>query len=398
MNRAADMSDRAGLTVLSLAAFASMAAMRACDPLLPAFADSFSASTGAVSRTISLFAVSYGLLQLVYGPLGDRFGKFRVIGFAVLGCMLGNLLAAMSGSLDALLVARMLSGATAAGIIPLSLAWVGDAVAYERRQEVLARLMVATLMGTAFGQWMSGLIADTLGWRWVFALMALMFLGVGLRLVLMQRQRSATTEPLRAVVTASFARNMMQVLSLPWARTVLLVTAIEGAFAFSTLAFVAAYVHERFLLSLNAAAAIAALFALGGLAYAARARWMVERLGETGLVLGGAGLLCFAFVLLAATGLWMLAIPASVLAGLGFSMLHGTLQTHATQMAPATRGTAVSLFGASLFLGQSLGVLCAALVVDNLGFRPVFFASAVMIGGLGLAFANALARRVSSAS
>lgn len=398
MTRADSASDNSGLTVLSLAAFTSMAAMRVCDPLLPAFAETYTVSTGEAAKTISLFAVSYGLLQLVYGPLGDRFGKLRVVTFAVFGCVLGNALAAASGSLNALLVARMLSGAMAAGIIPLALAWVGDAVAYERRQEVLARLLMATLMGTAFGQWMAGLIADIAGWRWVFVLMAAMFFGVGVRAVFMLRMRAGNGGAVAAPPTAGFSQSVRQVLSTSWARTILLVTLIEGVFAFSALAFVAAHLHHEFDLSLNAAGGIAALFALGGLGYAAGARRMLARYAETGLVIGGVVLLGLAFVLLAISRTWMLAIPAAPMAGLGFSMLHGTLQTHATQMAPAARGTAVSLFVVSLFFGQSLGVFIASIAVDRLGFRVVFAISALAISALGWVFARALSARAATGS
>lgn len=352
---------------------------------------------GQVAQTISLFAVAYGLMQLVYGPLGDRFGKVRVIGYAVLGCMGGNALAAVSGNLDVLLLARVMAGATAAGIIPLSLAWVGDSVGYEHRQAVLARLMLATLMGTAFGQWMSGVIADTVGWRWVFGLLALMFLAVGLLLLLMdRRQRSAA--PTGPRPGSGFLRNLRLVLSVPWARTVLLAVAVEGAFAFSALAFIAAFLHERFGLSVNVAAFIAALFAAGGLVYATRARWLVERLGEKRLVLIGAALLGLSFLVMALTPYWSLAVPASMMAGLGFSMLHGTLQTHATQMVPDARGTAVSLFGASLFIGQSVGVFFASAVIDRLGFQIIFVVASLVIVFLGVRFSGALTRRLLIAS
>jgi MFS transporter, YNFM family, putative membrane transport protein len=53
--------------------------------------------------------------------------------------------------------------------------------------------------------------------------------------------------------------------------------------------------------------------------------------------------------------LW-LAVPAIACIGLGFYMLHNTLQVNATQMAPEARGLAVSLFAFFLFTGQSLGV------------------------------------------
>lgn len=382
--------DRAGLVALCLAAFASMASMRLCDPLLPAFVQSFGVSTGEAARTVSSFAVMYGVLQLVFGPLGDRYGKFRVIALAVLGCVLGNVAAMLSGNLQWLIAARALAGATAGGIIPLSLAWIGDAVGYERRQEVLGHLMMATLLGTAFGQWMSGLLADTLGWRWAFALLALMFAGIGAQMLRMTRTRpqdatgDAAAEP--------YLRKLAQVLRLRWARWILMLTVIEGAFAFSALTFIPAYLHAEFALSFTSAAGIVALFAGGGLAYALQARRMVSGFGETGLALVGAALLGVCLIWLALMPRWMHAIPACLLAGLGFTMLHATLQTHATQMAPAVRGTATALFGASIFLGQSLGILAAAVAVDGVGFRPVFASAGIVVVVLGAAFARSIGR------
>lgn len=389
------LTDPAGLWLLCIAAFISMASMRACDPLLPVFAQTFAVSTGEAARTISAFAVAYGLLQLLYGPLGDRYGKFRVIAVAVSGCVIGNILAMLAQSLDAMIVARAVAGALGGGIIPLAMAWIGDSVSYERRQEVLARLLTATLLGTAGGQWMSGLLAETLGWRWVFGLLTALFLAAGLSLLWMARTRGP--RPLLASEPdPGFVRNTRTVLSTPWAQRILLLTMIEGAFVFSSLAFIPAFLHDAFGLSLKSAAAIVALFAVGGLLYAGQARRLVGWLGERGLVLGGSALLVVAYLLMAFGSGWPWSIPACLLGGLGFTMLHGTLQTHATQMAPSVRGTAVSLFGASLFLGQSLGVLGAALLVDHSSYRVVFVVAAIAIAALGYVFARALRRRAAA--
>ena len=241
--------DRSGLIALCAAAFTSMASMRVCDPLLPALAQSFSTSTGSAAQTISAFAISYGLLQLFFGSLGDRYGKFRVISVAVLCCTIGNALAIFSGDLEWLVFARAVSGATAGGIIPLSLAWVGDAVMYERRQEVLGHLMVATLLGTAFGQWMSGVLVDIVGWRWPFAVMASMFAIVGIVLLRMARSRSDVFPTHGS--GPGFIRRMGVVLRIRWARWILALTVLEGAFAFSAVSFVPAFLHGRFAMPLD---------------------------------------------------------------------------------------------------------------------------------------------------
>jgi len=73
--------------------------------------------------------------------------------------------------------------------------------------------------------------------------------------------------------------------------------------------------------------------------------------------------------------------------GMGFYMLHNTLQTNATQMAPERRGTAVSQFAASLFIGQSAGVAVAGVVAQTFDTDVVLLCGAVGVLAIALAFA-----------
>lgn len=141
------------LRLASVAALASIASMRACDPMLLTLAAEFGRGLGEVSRVVSVFAIAYGLMQLFYGPLGDRIGKLRVVAFACIGCVLAALAAAFAQTLKQLVAARVVMGATAAGIVPMTIAWIGDQVPYEQRQETLARLLGATVSGMIAGLW-----------------------------------------------------------------------------------------------------------------------------------------------------------------------------------------------------------------------------------------------------
>ena len=152
-----------------------MASMRVCDPMLVELSREFQVTTGDASAVIAAFAVAYGVLQLVYGPLGDRLGKVRVIIAATAACALFSALTALAPTFTVLVLSRAAMGAAAAGIIPLSMAWIGDQVAYEQRQETLARLMAATVTGMMAGQWFGGFATETLGWRTAFGVLAVMF-------------------------------------------------------------------------------------------------------------------------------------------------------------------------------------------------------------------------------
>jgi MFS transporter, YNFM family, putative membrane transport protein len=90
---------------------------------------------------------------------------------------------------------------------------------------------------------------------------------------------------------------------------------------------------------------------------------------------------------------WGPTIPASLLGGFGFFMFHNTMQTNATQMAPAARGTAVSLFALALFMGQSVGVLLAAALVERIGSGTVMAVGGGVMFAVGVFFAHALRGR-----
>ena len=74
-------------------------------------------------------------------------------------------------------------------------------------------------------------------------------------------------------------------------------------------------------------------------------------------------------------------------------MLHNTLQTNATQMAPEARGLAVSTFANVLFIGQAAGVWLSGLVIDRIGYAPVFIAAGAALLVVGGTFALLLDRR-----
>lgn len=385
---------RRALTLLSVAAFSSAVSTRVCDPMLPDLARTFNASPASAAHAVSAFTVAYGLLQALYGPLGDRVGKYRLIAWTTLLSTLGTCLAALAPNLDVLIAARLLTGATAAAIIPLSMAWIGDTVAYEHRQATLARFLGGQILGVIGGQFIGGLFADTLGWRWAFATLAVTYLVVGARV---WRESHANPHTHHDATARSVGTGLLQqarsVWAAPWARVILTVVFIEGVLIFGGLAFVPTYLHQRFHISLTLAGALMSAFGLGGLTYILLARHFLRHLGEIGLAALGGLLLLAAWLLLAMLPDWGWALPATYLAGLGFYKLHNTLQTNATQMAPTVRGMAVSLFASSYFLGQSVGVVLAAQVLDGWGDRALFLGIAVLTPVLSTVFAGLLSKR-----
>lgn len=360
-----DLAFTRSLRLMGLAAFAAMASMRWCDAMLPALSAEFAVTPGQAAQVVAAFALSYGVMQLVYGPLGDRLGKQRLVSIAALACTLGSVASALAPSLGWLTVARALSGATAAGVVPMTMAWIGDRVPYEHRQAVLARLLGATVTGMIAGQWLGGVFADTVGWRYGFAAVAVVFGISGLALQFSLRQLAASAREQFNPNDASFTNKVLQVLANADARRLMWVAGIEGALAFSAVAFIPSHLHAKFGLSMSVAGGIVALYGVGGLIYSRSAVWLLARMGQLPMARAGGLLMGACWLLLAWWPDWRVAPLLCGVGGLGFYMLHNVLQTHATQVVPAVRGTAVSLFACALFLGQSVGVAFFSWVVDG---------------------------------
>lgn len=371
------------ITALALAALASGVSMRLADALLPRLAREFGVSLGQASQVVTVFAVAYGLAQLLFGPLGDRFGKYRVIGWSCAASALTALLCALAHSHDALMAARLLAGASSSAVIPLAMAWIGDVVAYERRQPVLARFLIGQITGFAIGVWAGGYAAEHLDWRTPFYGVAVLFALAAVLLQWVRRGLPASVVAPRAAAPGNLLQRTLgefgAVLVRPWARVVLVTVFFEGACLYGPFAFIAAHLHQRFDLPLSTVGALVMLFALGSMSYALGARLLIGRLGEVVLVRTGSVFMAAALGVLAFAPTWWWAMPACSVLGLGFYMMHNTLQTHATQMAPERRGAAVATFAASLFLGQSLGVGAAGLLVGVVGTGWVLSA-----GGAGM--------------
>ena len=389
---------RRTILLLSFATFASMVAQRICDAMLPELAHVFAVSLAQAAQVVSVFAITYGAAQLFYGPLGDRMGKFRVITFATLGCSVGSAWAVFANTLDALVAARLLMALGAAALIPLAMAWVGDAVPPDQLQEMLTRTGLGSTLGIVGGQLLGGLLTDALGWRWAFVFMTVLFGVVGSLLYLdLRRQRllpvSKDAPGSPAVARLGFIKQAVQIVTGRWSRIILALALVEGAAGFGVLAIWASHLHRSLGLSLSIAGAIVALFGLGGMLYMAVGRHLIRRFGQQGLVRVGGAVVGASALVLAYTPHWGPALPASLLAGFGFFMFHNTMQANATQMAPLARGTAVSLFSSFLFLGQSIGVVLAASLIDRIGTSAVIALGGGVMAAEGVFFAWALRRR-----
>src|SRR5438067_10980115 len=95
----AQKSSTRSIVLLAGAGFASQAMVRVTDSLLPQIAADFGSSVGDASIVVAAYSVSHGSVQLIIGPIGDRFGKYRMVAIM---CALATVLVALCGLVQSL--------------------------------------------------------------------------------------------------------------------------------------------------------------------------------------------------------------------------------------------------------------------------------------------------------
>jgi predicted MFS family arabinose efflux permease len=370
--------DLALLPLLALAGFAAGGGMRLMDPLLPLLAADFGVGVAAIAPVVAGFTLAYGAGQLVTGPLGDRFGKVRVAAIALVLYGIGLAASAAAWDLSSMVVLRAGTGLVAGAVIPLAIAWIGDAVPYAERQATIGRFLTGMVMAQLLVGPVSGMTAELAGWRASFLVLAGLALVVGVLLL-----RRAVPEPRAGTVRGLGLSQYGVLLRAPAGRRLMGAAALDGAALFGgAFPFIGAFLIERFGLSPGQAGLVVAGFGVGAFAYTRAAKRLVLRLGEQGLVATGGALLAAVLAGMALAPAWWVVALLQVPMGMAFYMFHGVLQARATEALPDSRATAVSAFAMALFLGQSVGALVFGAVLHAGGYAAVFAVASLATAGL----------------
>lgn len=382
------MSPLALLGVLGLAGFASNIAIRIVDPIVPLLAREYGVDVAQVALLATAYTLPYALGQPILGPLGDAKGKALVMSWAlfVLACAL--FASVFATDLSLLAAARALSGLAGGACIPLSIALIGDRFPLAERGVALSRFLLAVIIGQLAGAPFAGIVADAYGWRPVFVAASAIALiaAVGVRVAI--PPQLVVKRP--AFTPRSILESYRVVLANPLAKYCYLAVAAEGAFIYGFLPFVAAMLEARGAGGVREAGFVVAGIGLGGLAFNLFLPSLLGRLSRPTLMRAGSVVVLAGLLGVAAGPNWPAEMAAFAVVGLGFYMLHTSIQVEATELAPEARGSAVALHAFSLFLGMAVGPLIYGVTLGLIGASASLAAGGAVI----MAAAYALAARL----
>ena len=143
-------------------------------PLIPKLATIFNVSEQRIGLIVPAYMLAYGVSVLFYGFISDKFGRKRILQISLLAFILLTGITALVQSASQLILLRLLTGLGASGVVPMSLALVGDMFKPSERGRPLGLLFAAMEGGMALGSTAGVMLEPYTGWRMLFLATALL--------------------------------------------------------------------------------------------------------------------------------------------------------------------------------------------------------------------------------
>lgn len=384
------------IVAISFIGFVTSLFVRVVDPVVPQVSAEFAIPAADVALLATAFALPFAIFQPILGPLADSVGKTKLIMTGVALLTVSTIAGAFAPNFTWLLVSRITAGAAAGAIFPAGLAFVADSASVEKRQIVLGRYVTAALAGNLSGAWVGGIVGDFTSWRGVLIVASLC--GVAAFMVGVWGFRQAKHERGPQFDLAFAANTYRTIFSNPLAKYCFLGVMLEGTAVYGIFPFVAVLLHQGGEVRASIAGFVIAGFAIGGVVLGIFIPAILKVLGSRGMMICG-GLLTAAGLCIATLRLaWQYEFATFFLMGIGFYMMHTCFQLAVSEIAPAARGSAMSLHACFFFIGQALGPVFYYWSFAYAGISVTLFVAAAILVFTGILGAQTLFPRQKSAS
>jgi DHA1 family bicyclomycin/chloramphenicol resistance-like MFS transporter len=166
------------ITLLAAVTAIGPFALQALSPALPALATDFAVPAAVAQLMLSLSLVAMAASTLVWGPVSDRLGRRPVMVAGLVLAGFGSALAALAPELWIAILGRLMqAGGAVAGMV-LARAVAQDLYGKDRSAAVIGQITAAMVVAPMVAPALSGLIVESVGWRGIFALVAVAAFGL----------------------------------------------------------------------------------------------------------------------------------------------------------------------------------------------------------------------------
>jgi YNFM family putative membrane transporter len=344
--------------------FCTFLILYAPQSLLPTLTQEFGATPRDISLTMTATAFAIAISAPFAGAMADMLGRKRIIVAAMLLLTIPTVMIALSSSLHTLVFWRFVQGLVLPPIFTVVVAYIGEEWPPAEATGVTGLYMSATSIGGFCGRFFSGVLADTVGWRNGFIVLAAVLFVCGLAVAtILPREKNFV----RQEGVAASARQMLEHLRNP---RLLAIYAVGFGTLFN---FVALFTYVGFVLAAppyNLSPTLLGAIFVTYLVGAVAVLWLgraVARLGRRTLVIGTIGVWMCGALLMLVPSLWAILAGLAVAAGCGF-VTQATSTSSVALTAESGRTAAIGLYATFFYVGGGVGATLPGLTWNAAGW------------------------------
>lgn len=367
------------LTIILLSAITFLANgdNLAAASLISDIASDLGLSVGTAAVSVTAYMLAFGLFTILFGPLADRYGKAKVINVATIGTAVFSMLGALSYDLPSLAFLRAMNGLFGAGIIPVSVALVGEMFEDKERQKAIGKVLGIAFLGGAMATAIGGTISHFSSWRMVYFsygiaefILAIIMLKVLKKDIPVSKKLNILGSYRIAISNRRFMRKVSVIFLIGFA--------IIGSFTYTGVTII-----ERTGFNVFVVGFVLSLYGVGTVFGGRIALMLRKKIGNKFLI--AAGLIGF-------ISLNILAFSANIvmlglgLFGLGITyiIMQSTLLATVQEKLKQMKGTVMSLASFNLFVGAAIGTQVYGKLIETFSAFYVFSIASFIVLGAGI--------------
>ena len=359
-------TNKSALYILMFNMFITMGGIGIIVPVLPLFLESFNAGGTVIGALTAGFAFAQFLMSPIVGDLSDRYGRKPFIIGGLILYSFSMLLFGLSSELWLLFLARFLSGAGAAFIMPPIMAYVADITTIEERGKGMGMIGASISLGFTVGPGIGGILSGiNLQFPFFFAATAALIAAIVSAIVLPNVQRTISAKVNDAPRKRS---NLVKQLAASTAKPYFMFLLVVFTFSFgvanlqSTLAI---YLTNKFSYS---PLDISIILTVGGILGVILQGFVVGKLfkkfGELKVILVNLVAAAVTTLLIIFLSKYFIILFVTVLFSVATTFIRPAVNTLISKVAGQEQGYAAGMNTSYMSLGNMFGPLLAGILYD----------------------------------
>ena len=356
------------LSILGLAAFVVMADNWVVSPILPTISNDIGVSVGSAALIITAYMIPFGLFQPLYGYLGDRFGRVKVINVTMVFFTIATALCAIASGLTDLAIFRALTGMFAGSVMPVSFALIGDVFPLNERQSAIGTFLGIGFLGQGLSTVIGGTIAYFFSWRGVFAIYAILAVIPTILLFTVSKSVPAVKNN-----DSKLFEPMGDLLENGKSRGLYIIVILEGLLIMGTFSFLGGFIKNQYNFNNLIIGLIMSVFGVMAIAGGRLAAKLSAKIGyKKTVIIGLISATLASIINVFASNVLSLLIIGIALLGLGLMLAHSTFLTLASEFAAKSRGVATSLVAFCYMGGGGIGTAIGSRILGSNDYITLF--------------------------